>query len=681
MLAQAEVLSMGALPGNVVQVLSSASVAGLSADGSIAVGSVRDSTAGNAYRAFRWTQSSGLVAIGALNGGLFSYAEGVSANGAVIAGTAGDGALGNASRAYRWTQATGMRSLGVLNGGNESAAYDISGDGDVIVGVADDGAESNAFRAFRWTQATGMQSLGTMNNGLSSYARAVSRDGTTVVGFAHNGTSGNATRAFRWTQAGGMESLGTFAGGAYSYANGVSGNGSAVVGYSASAAGDRAFRWTQAGGLKDLGTLNNGSSSTAYGISTDGLVVVGSSNDGAAGNANRGFRWTQATGMQSIAQWLAEAGVTVAADFKPQIAHATNADGSVVAGTMTDGGPFLARSWTPGPAAGPAPSPGASFGQNSGSGIIRLNDYVQTLGQPAAARSQMLADASVIMHGLHGIPMRMQLREGQQGAWVAGEWGQFTRSGANGDIGAGEIGFSHGFSDNVTIRAALGRTHTHQNLLYGGRASIQGTYLAPEIIVKVASAPDLRLSASGYYNWGNADIKRNYVNAGNVVGSSGTPGASTAALRLRVDWIDALAQGGLSLSPYTSLTHYRTSLKAYTESGGGFPVAWNARAENATEARLGADATWRANDGLTLLGRLEGVRRLNRQGGGVSGTLIGPGGFSFENAGQAGKQNWLRTGLGLDAKLGAGTASAMLNLSTDSEGPKRWASASYRIEW
>lgn len=57
-----------------------------------------------------------LADLGKLNGGAFSQASGVSANGSVLVGTAGDGALGNARRAFLWTASGGMVSLGTLNG-------------------------------------------------------------------------------------------------------------------------------------------------------------------------------------------------------------------------------------------------------------------------------------------------------------------------------------------------------------------------------------------------------------------------------------------------------------------------------------------------------------------------------------------------------------------------------------
>ncbi len=120
-------------------------------------------------------------------GGSESLAWGVSADGSVVVGWAR-----NAShqwRAFRWTQATGMVDLGTL-GGDYSEASGVSADGSVVVGVATNA--SNQERAFRWTQAGGMEDLNITyaslltNGSLLSYAYAISPDGRYIVGYGYN---------------------------------------------------------------------------------------------------------------------------------------------------------------------------------------------------------------------------------------------------------------------------------------------------------------------------------------------------------------------------------------------------------------------------------------------------------------------------------------------------------------
>ena len=68
-----------------------------------------------------------LTDIGTLNGGNYAGAYAISADGAVVVGDANDG-LSGYGRAFRWTQSGGMVSLGTLNGGNVSTATRVNTD-------------------------------------------------------------------------------------------------------------------------------------------------------------------------------------------------------------------------------------------------------------------------------------------------------------------------------------------------------------------------------------------------------------------------------------------------------------------------------------------------------------------------------------------------------------------------
>ncbi|MFN7247936.1 MAG: PEP-CTERM sorting domain-containing protein [Microcystis sp.] len=262
-------------------------------------------------------QAASFQGLGDLPGGSFSSeAYGVSANGSVVVGT-GYGATG--SQAFRWTQATGMVGLGYLSGdgghGRESRAYGVSADGSVVVGdnsiIYPDGSLQEPFR---WTQATGMVGLGDLpGGGRNSGARGVSADGSVVVGFSNSASGGEA---FRWTQQTGMVGLGDLSGGDFfsSHARGVSADGSVVVGSSNSATGFQAFRWTQGTGMVGLGFRG---ASGVSGVSGDGSVVVGYSE---SPNGVQVLRWTEQTGMVGLGELP---GTTVSS-------LAVSADGSVV---------------------------------------------------------------------------------------------------------------------------------------------------------------------------------------------------------------------------------------------------------------------------------------------------------------------------------------------------------------
>ena len=628
----------------------------VSADGNAVVGGA--STTNDAARhAFRWTQAGGMADLGTL-GGSYSSADAVSADGNVVVGHAQTANI-VAYHAFRWTQAGGMADLGTL-GGTHSSASAVSADGSVVVGAAYT-ANNAASHAFRWTQAGGMADLGTFGGSYSS-ASAVSAHGNVVVGLAY--TANNAAyHAFRWTQAGGMAVLGTL-GGWYSLASAVSADGNVVVGVAhtannANSAAAHAFRWTQAGGMADLGTLG-GWYSFASAVSADGNVVVGRAyiaNDSAT---SRAFRWTQASGMQSVEQWLAVNGVTVALGLNTAYATATNANGNAVVGQLENGHVFYAR-------VGPLRS-----------GLIDPEDFNRTLQGASHIPTQAIGQADLVLNGLNGSPLRGLPAAGRYNAWVSGDWGRQQNVAGDGNLGAGEFGVGWGLSEAVRVKLAVGRTYSAQGLAYDGNASVRGTYVVPEIVAGLAGT-QLYLTLSGYYNAGDADIKRGYQNAGTAVTSDGSPDTATTGARLRLDWLNALQAGDLRLTPYVSLSSYRGHVNGYTETGDGFPVSWDARTERTSLGRLGADAAYPVADRWTLLGKIEGVYRFDSQSSGASGTILDLGNFTTNGLDY--KQNWLRATIGVEGAVGPGVAAVLINASTETNGPSYWAYASYRFDF
>jgi probable HAF family extracellular repeat protein len=159
-----------------VQVLGAGQARGISANGSVIVGSSND-------RAFRWVAGAGMQDIGPRDFNM-SEAYSVSADGSVVVGDAGG--------AFRWTVATGFQYIG------SGTAWDVSADGSVVVGSSLEGA-------FRWTAATGVQYLGTLLGSSGSSAFAVSGDGSIVVGRAS--ITAERDHAIRWTPSRGIEDL------------------------------------------------------------------------------------------------------------------------------------------------------------------------------------------------------------------------------------------------------------------------------------------------------------------------------------------------------------------------------------------------------------------------------------------------------------------------------------------
>jgi uncharacterized membrane protein len=302
---------LGFLPGD-----TSSSATGVSADGSVVVGS-----SGN--QAFRWTQSSGLAGLGFLPGGGSSSAAGVSADGSVVVGESFAPAIPippyyySVLQAFRWTQAEGMRSLTV-----GSSASGVSADGSVVVGTLY--APKFFSEALVWTSGI-IQGLRTYPY-LESSAHGVSADGSVVVGSARSFTS-SITEAFRWTQAAGLQVLGLLPGNSFSSASAVSADGSVIVGQS----GDEAFVWNSIQGMQGLGFLPGNSFSSASAVSADGSVIVGQS-------GGEAFVWSSTQGMQSLTDVLIAAGVGNLTGWGLANAMAISADGYTVVGHGTNPG-------------------------------------------------------------------------------------------------------------------------------------------------------------------------------------------------------------------------------------------------------------------------------------------------------------------------------------------------------
>jgi probable HAF family extracellular repeat protein len=493
-----------------------------------------------------------------------------------------------------------------------------------------------------------MVNLGTL--GFFSSANGVSADGSVVVGQS----GGAIVRAFRWTEATGMVDIGTLNGGDQTRAFAVNADGSVIVGDAFDGPGGpfRAIRWTAASGIVSLGTLPNGSGSTALAVNADGSVVVGFGSQGA--NPQRGFRWTQASGMQTIEEWLRANGVNVAADMGVSIATGVDASGNVVVGFIEGPLAFIARV-----------SP-------NGSGMITPDFY----GSLASASPQLSAfDAGgLILHGSHGNPLLGTVRPGQSCVWASGDWGRNDHGSRDGSLGLAEFGVCR-LLGAVQLGASLGLTRSRQDLVFNGSSDLDGRFATVEATAQLGKSA-LWGTLTGLYHWGDADVRRGYLNAGMPDASRGSTDTHSWAVRARLDWADALSAAGISFSPYGDLTHIKTHVDSYTESDGGFPVSFEERKESITELRLGLNAS-KPVSRIRLLGTLEAVHRFDGESTRNTGQILGL--FSYDVRGRQYERNWLRAGIGFDAKLGAGTGLVMLNATTKGEAPSHWLAASYRV--
>jgi len=366
--------------------------------------------------------------------------------------------------------------------------------------------------------------------------------------------------------------------------------------------------------------------------------------------------------MQTVEDWLRTNGVAVAVDITGR-AFDTNSDGSVVVGCLgsLSGGNCTANAFIARVAA-------------AGNGLVTLADVQESLAVSAQGAGMALTAAGLVLNGAHSRPLARRVPAGKNAFWLAGDWGRDDHDARSGGLGLAEVGLGRNFGA-MQLNVSLGQTWAKQDLSLSGRAKADGTYLLAEALIPISGA--LWGTVGGYAHRGNADLRRGYLNAGVPDQSTGTPGTQTWGLRGRLDWDKAARLAGTELSPYADLTIIEAKLDGYTESGGGFPARFNARKDTATELRLGVNASRPITGDARLVGTLEAAHRFENSGVRTTGNLVGL--FAFDLPGTANRRDWLRAAIGVEGKLGEGTASLMLNATTKGEAPSYWLAASWQM--
>ncbi|PYB77207.1 autotransporter domain-containing protein [Rhizobium wuzhouense] len=649
---------IASVPGSTVQ------PSAMSADGHVVVGNFQtyftppSGPGGYVSNGFVWTDGSAVRTVQP-EPGWYSISIGdVSSDGNISVGIL---AGGNATQAYRADAAAGqIELLGFLPGGTASRATGVSGDGNVVSGW---GNSSNGNRAFRWTYdpvalSGSMQELGTLG-GADSFSNGISRDGHVVVGSAKD--AGGFAIAAYWVDNGPATAIGVLAGGDESGAMEANADGSVIVGQSDVASGTHAFRYLVASStMQDLGTLG-GIYSEAFGVSDDGSVVIGRS--GRSDGTSSGFRWSEATGTISVDDWLRQSGVTIATDVTND-ASAVSADGRIITGTLRDGKAYLARGASTDPSAPPGPP----------AGIITVEDYMQSFnGLPRHFFvPQQVADLA--MNGANSSPMFHRLSAGQRSVWATGDLGAVRNDFGTGPTGTGEIGFAYAPTDDVTLRLALGTSYSKADLDLTGYSRVQGSYVLPE--VSMAVAPNIYATLTGFASIGELSMSRAYLNGTGTDISAGEADSRTLGFRARLDWLGAFSVKDAVFTPYASFTHLTTKTDGYTETGGSFPARFDQVECSSNTVRLGLDGRLDLTTTVSLIGRAEVAHRFQDQAPHTTGEIIGF--SSFDLPGAPIEQNWLRGGIGFQAKSGPLEGQLMFNVSSQEKG-SYWLSASSRV--
>jgi hypothetical protein len=315
---------------------------GSSVDGSVLIGGswmlVKTGAVQLQNAGFAWTRAAGLVDLGYLGDvapdSLYIFPQRGSQDGAVVVGTSGPG-LG--VPIFRYTEATGMVDLGRLEGATAVTLDDMNADGSVVVGSASD-------QAFRWTPETGMVALGSVPGMERASSLRVSGDGRIAFGSVSSSTE-RAT--FRYSAASGIELLEAPC---QLAPGGVSHDGSSFVGLCTTAEGLGPYQWSESTGLQSLGAPPSAYSATlAFGSAEHGVLVA--HGRGTDREDFQALRATEATGFVALGALpgnpsCSALGSSWDAFIVPR--SPMSADGSVVAGNClkTDAGTALGFRWT-----------------------------------------------------------------------------------------------------------------------------------------------------------------------------------------------------------------------------------------------------------------------------------------------------------------------------------------------
>ena len=228
--------------------------------------------AGDSYsccspHAFSWTKAGGMVDIGSLcASNSFSYVAGLNNLGEVVGRSYNCGAdpLNQADRAFAWTQTAGMVDLGAFPPGDGSSAVAVNDSGQIVGSSLDSHGDQHAFF---WTpSSSGLDDLGTLG-GSTSFAAAIDPAGQ-VVGTSY---ATDGWHAFSWTPGATMVDLGTLPGDQDSQGVAINANGE-ITGYDFGPSGPgHAVAWVPAADALTITLAGHGSGTvTTTGISCPG---------------------------------------------------------------------------------------------------------------------------------------------------------------------------------------------------------------------------------------------------------------------------------------------------------------------------------------------------------------------------------------------------------------------------
>jgi len=260
--------------------------------------------------------------------------------------------------------------------------------------------------------------------------------------------------------------------------------------------------------------------------------------------------------------------------------------------------------------------------------------------------------------------------------WSTGDYARYNE--LEGRQAQGEIGASYDFGiPNFRAGLGLGYSDIDQDLAFNGSNEIGGQFFVAEVDYFLQQVP-VTLSGLLYYgNW-DADLDRRYINAGLIDSSTGSTEIDSFAFRLRADWI-AYENEKIRITPRASFTWSQTDSESFTETGGGFPVSYDAQSSYQRELRVGLDTDYRLTKKTSLRGILEYFYTWDNSTS-ISGEIAGITPFSFAGSDLSGGS--FRGGLELSCDLVENQRIHLSAFGSTSDTSPSWQGAlSYGIQF
>ncbi|WP_231365001.1 autotransporter outer membrane beta-barrel domain-containing protein [Thioalkalivibrio sp. ALgr3] len=314
--------------------------------------------------------------------------------------------------------------------------------------------------------------------------------------------------------------------------------------------------------------------------------------------------------------------------------------------------------------------------------MMSLASVSESLESSSRAVGAALSTSTLHVHGAHGRPMSRYVDEGESTVWVLGDYGVRRHGDQDGNTGIAGVGAGHNFG-LMQFNYSLGRTWTEEDLVQGGEVDTDTFFLMLEGIVPVHEEAGLFLTVGGFHQWGEADIRRGYLNSsGQRDFSTASPSMHGQGARVRMDWVDAWSASRVSLSPYADLSYSRIRMEGYEESGGDLPARFSSRSDSVTELRVGSELAMPiAESGFDFVATGNVTHRFDSDGVRTRGRMLNDP-FTvnqFNIDGRDYDQTWVRAGVGVEGAVGPGDVSVMLNGTSRGEEEAGWLAASYSV--